>query len=190
MESPTKNHWRVITITFIIVFVAFSRVIPHFPNFSPLGAISLFGAAYLGRKQFAFTIPILSVWLSDLLINNTIYASYFDGFTWFYVGWYWQYGSYLLISIIGWCMFKNIQVHKVILGSAIGSIVFFTISNFGVWASTQMYPKSIEGLIACFIAGLPYLKGTVMGDLFYTVIFFGIFETLQNRIPALQIVKK
>ncbi|MCS6819386.1 MAG: hypothetical protein NZ522_05490, partial [Chitinophagales bacterium] len=75
----------------LLIFVAaFSRILPHMPNFSPLGAIGLFGAAYFTRRWQAFLVPILATWLSDLYINNVIYNEYYPNFTWFYEGFYWQ----------------------------------------------------------------------------------------------------
>jgi hypothetical protein len=81
---------RFSVLTALILLCAFSRIFPHMPNFSPLGAICLFGAAYFTKKWQAFFIPITATWLSDLFINNVIYAEYYPKFTWFYQGFYWQ----------------------------------------------------------------------------------------------------
>lgn len=99
--SNQKINIRISVLVAIILLAAFSRLIPHMPNFSPLGAIGLFGVAHFAKKWRAFFIPIAATWLSDLFINNVVYAQYYPEFTWFYSGFYWQYGSYLLITLAG-----------------------------------------------------------------------------------------
>lgn len=109
-----KINLRFSVLTALILLCAFSRIIPHMPNFSPLGAIGLFSAAYFSKKWQAFLIPIAATWLSDLFINNVIYAQYYPQFTWFYEGFYWQYGSYLLITLTGLGIFNKINISKVL----------------------------------------------------------------------------
>lgn len=166
----------------IIVLAAFSRIIPHMPNFSPLGAIGLFGAAHFDKKWKAFLIPIAATWLSDLFINNVIYAQYYPQFTWFYEGFYWQYGSYLLITLAGLIIFNKISMPKVLLGSLSSTIIFFTVSNFGCWIGSTFYPQNLTGLTACYVAGIPFLTGTLLGDLFYSAVLFGGYYLLQSKV--------
>ncbi|NJL77231.1 MAG: hypothetical protein HC892_21640 [Saprospiraceae bacterium] len=166
----------------IIVLAAFSRIIPHMPNFSPLGAIGLFGAAHFDKKWKAFLIPIAATWLSDLFINNVIYAQYYPQFTWFYEGFYWQYGSYLLITFAGLIIFNKISVSKVLLGGLASTTIFFTVSNFGCWLGSTFYPQNFTGLTACYVAGIPFLTGTLLSDLFYSVVLFGGYYLLQSKI--------
>jgi len=166
----------------IIVLAAFSRIIPHMPNFSPLGAIGLFGAAHFDKKWKAFLIPIAATWLSDLFINNVIYAQYYPQFTWFYEGFYWQYGSYLLITLTGLIIFNKISMPKVLLGSLSSTIIFFTVSNFGCWIGSTFYTQNFTGLTTCYIAGIPFLTGTLLGDLFYSAVLFGGYYLLQSKV--------
>jgi len=166
----------------IIVLAAFSRIIPHMPNFSPLGAIGLFGAAHFDKKWKAFLIPIAATWLSDLFINNVIYAQYYPQFTWFYEGFYWQYGSYLLITLAGLIIFNKISMPKVLLASLSSTIIFFTVSNFGCWIGSTFYTQNLTGLTTCYIAGIPFLTGTLLGDLFYSAVLFGGYYLLQSKV--------
>ena len=183
---------RKITLRFgilclIILMVAFSRLIPHMPNFSPLGAIGLFGAAYFTKKWQVFLIPISATWLSDLVINNVVYAQYYPEFTWFYQGFYWQYGSYLLIALLGFFLFKKVNTSRVVAGALGSTLIFYLVSNFGVWASGTMYPQNFGGLVTCYTAGIPFIKGTFLGDLFFSAMMFGAFSFAQKRFPFLQI---
>src|SRR5690554_7475691 len=82
MEEKKKIKWRFGVLMLIVVLAAFSRLIPHPPNFTPIGAMALFGAAWFTNRFQALLLPLLALWLSDLALNNLIYAGYYEGFTW------------------------------------------------------------------------------------------------------------
>ncbi len=186
MDKQKINiHFGVLTI--FILIATFSRIIPHMPNFSPLGAIGLFGAAHFTKKWQAFLVPIMATWLSDLFINNVIYGQYYPAFTWFYQGFYWQYGSYILITLVAILIFSKVNPQRVFAGAITSTAIFFLVSNFGVWANGTMYPKTFDGLITCYTAGIPFLKGTMLGDLFYSGVLFGSFALAQRQFPILRI---
>ena len=161
-----KFNVSYVVIICLILFASFSRIIPHMPNFTPIGAMALFGGAYLSNKYYAFIIPILSLWLSDIIINNFI-LNYYDQFTWFYPGFIWQYASFGIIILMGYFLLKKITLIKVLMTSIGSSLIFFVITNFGVWASGSMYPLNINGLISCFVLAIPFYKGTLLSFLFY-----------------------
>jgi hypothetical protein len=179
-----KMNIRFMALVLLILLAAFSRIIPHMSNFSPLGAIGMFGAAQFIKRWQAFLVPISATWLSDLFINNVIYAKYYPQFTWFAEGFYWQYGSYLLITLAGFVIFRKISLQRVIAGALASTTIFFLISNFGCWIGTT-YPQNFGGLMTCYSAGIPFLKGTLLGDLFYSGVLFGSFALAQKRFPAL-----
>ncbi|MFV0605127.1 MAG: DUF6580 family putative transport protein [Niabella sp.] len=187
MTIENKLDLRIGIVVILILLAAFSRLIPHMPNFSPLGAMGLFGVAYISKKWQAFLIPIAAAWVSDLFINNVIYAQYYQKFIWFYQGFYWQYGSYLLIAIAGVFIFRKVNAKRVIAGALTSAVIFFLVSNFGVWVSGTMYPKTFEGLLTCYVAGIPFVKGTLLGDLFYSTALFGTFALVQRQFPVLQL---
>jgi hypothetical protein len=187
IDTSNKLYLRFSVICTMIFVIAFSRFLSPIYNFSPLGALGLFGAAYFAKKWQAFLIPILAIFLSDLFINNVVLHQYYPNFTWFYEGFYWQYGSYLLITLIGILIFTKVNTSRIIGGALLSTILFFLISNFGTWASGAMYPKTLEGLAACYVAGIPFIKGTLMGTLFYSALMFGSFSFVQNQFPALKI---
>lgn len=187
IDTSNKLYLRFSVICTMIFVIAFSRFLSPIYNFSPLGALGLFGAAYFAKKWQAFLIPILAIFLSDLFINNVVLHQYYPNFTWFYEGFYWQYGSYLLITLIGILIFTKVNTSRIIGGALLSTILFFLISNFGTWASGAMYPKTLEGLATCYFAGIPFIKGTLMGTLFYSALMFGSFSFVQNQFPALKI---
>lgn len=180
-----KIHIRYSVIIFIILIAAFSRLLPHPSNFAPLGAMALFGSVHFSKRLVSVLIPVISMWISDLLINNWIYGEYFDHFIWFYPGFYWTYGSFALIALFGSTIIKEVNTKRVILGSISASLAFYLFSNFGVWISTGMYAQTLNGLATCYIAGLPFFKNTLAGDLVYSGLMFGCFEILSHRFPVL-----
>jgi hypothetical protein len=187
--TKNKIDLRISIIAALILIVALSRLIPIY-NFSPLGALGLFGAAYFKRKWQVFLIPIAAIWISDLLVNNILYASYYSSFTWFYDGFYWQYGSYLLIALVGLFIFKKVNTTRVIVGTLTATVLFFFVSNFGSWITSPLYPKNIGGLMACLAAGIPFIKGTLLGNLIYSGVLFGSFALLQRKFPVLRFTKQ
>ncbi len=184
--NTNKINIRIGVLALFILLAAFSRMIPHMLNFSPLGAIGLFGAAYFTKKWHAFLIPIAATWLSDLFINNVIYAQYYPKFTWFYEGFYWQYGSYLLIALAGIFIFKKVSTSRVIFGALASTSIFFLVTNFACFPGNPTYTQNFGGLMTCYAAGIPFVKATLLGDLFYSGVLFGSFALLQYKFPVLR----
>jgi len=186
-NSMKKIELQLAFLIGIIFLAAFSRLYSQVYNFSPLAAIGLFGAAHFYRKWQAFLIPIAAVWVSDLYVNNVVYAHFNTEFVWFYQGFYWQYGSYLLIAAFGlWLFRKRITVSNVLVGALSSGLIFFIVSNFGVWLTADLYPLTWAGLKACFVAAIPFYKGTFFGELFFTVILFGGYFLIQKQFSALR----
>ncbi len=175
-------------LTAIIVLAAFSRIIPHGVNLSPLAAIGLFGAAHFAKRWQAFLVPIAATWASDLYINNVVYSSTNPSFTWFYDGFYWQYGSYLLITLLGVVLYKtNVTVAKVLGGAVGSSLLFFVISNFGCWVGSSTYSQNLSGLATCYAAGLPFYKFTLASDAFFSAVLFGGYYLLQKQFSVFKL---
>jgi hypothetical protein len=176
-------------VTGFILFAALSRLLPHAYNFTPLGAIALFGAAYFPKKKWAFIIPLLALWLSDLVLNNMMYASYYDGFTFFTSGFLYIYGAFALIVILGVYLFRKISFSRVLGGALGGSVIFFIVSNFGVWLTGSLYPMTLEGLLMCYGAAIPFFHYTIAGNLLYCGALFGGYEYLKYKAPELSTIK-
>lgn len=176
-----KINIRFLTLSLLVLLAACSRLLPHPPNFTPIAAMSLFGAAYFGKKYFAFLIPVLGLWFSDILLNNTLYAAYFDGFSWGSSFFVWNVIAIVAILGVGSLIIKKVNVTSVIGASLSASVVFFLISNFGVWASGTMYPLNVGGLLGCYMAGIPFFLNTIIGDLFYCTALFGTFELVKSQ---------
>ena len=183
-----KLNLQTGVLSIIILLAAFTRIMPHPPNFSPMAAIGLFGAAHFAKKWQAFFIPLIGIWVSDLVINNYVYSSSSSNIVWFYSGFYWQYISYILIIFAGLFIFnRGISLTKTVGGMISSSGIFFLVSNFGVWAGGTMYPKNFSGLITCYAAGVPFIHNTIISDVLFTTVLFGTYYLLQVEYSSLKI---
>ena len=182
-----KLNFNIAVMAVIIFLAGVSRILPHPPNFSPILAIALFGAAHFSKKWQAVFIPMLAVWLSDLFINNFVYSNQGTEFIWFYSGFYWQYASYLIIIMSSILVFKNkISISKTFGASLGSSMAFFLLSNFGVWAGSGMYMKNLSGLTTCYVAGLPFLQNTIVSNFLFTTVLFGSYYLIQVQYSSLK----
>ncbi|MDD2191379.1 MAG: hypothetical protein PHO12_02390 [Bacteroidales bacterium] len=187
--KKNKIQLRFSIISIIIIIAAMSRLIPHPANFAPIGAIALFGSAYYSKRYWMYVIPIFSIWLSDLVLNNIVYGQYFEHFVWFYGGSLFTYAAFAIIVLMGRFGLKNIKFQNVFFSTIGASIIFFIVSNFGVWVSSGLYPHTFLGLQTCYIAGIPFFNNTLIGDFVYTGLLFGVFELLQFKFPILRLEK-
>lgn len=169
-----------IVIIGMIVAVALSRLMIHIPNFSPIAAMGLFGAAYFSKKTLAFLIPFFGLFLSNLFLNNVVYAQYYDGFMLFGPADLYVYGAFAIVILLGFGFLKKVNLVNVIGASLVASILFFLITNFSSFLSLPVYPKNIGGLMAAYTAGIPFLKYTVLGDLVFVGVLFGGYELIKN----------
>ncbi len=163
---------RFLTLTGLIVLAAASRLLPHPPNFAPITAIALFGGAYFARKWVAFAVPVVIMFLTDLILG-------------LHSGMIAIYGSFVLIVCIGFLLRGRVSVGGIIGTSLLGSILFFLITNFSVWLIDGMYPHTFSGLIACYAAGIPFCQYGVLSALVYSSVLFGAFELVRRRFGVL-----
>lgn len=168
----------------LIFAAALSRVLPHPPNFSPIEAVALFGGAYFAKRQWALLVPLLAMFTSDLvlgLINGGIYWRYFASASSLLV-----YACIALSTVLGFGLRGRVTAGRVLAYSLAGSLLFFVLTNAGVWAFGTLYPHDGAGLVAALVAGIPFFQWTVLGTLFYAALLFGGFALLRRQIPALR----
>lgn len=188
-EKHLNTRWLLLGA--IVFIAALSRLIPHtfnvghLFNFSPVGALALFGGAYFGKKYAGFLLPFFALWLSNLLLDNIFFAQYYSGFVWF-ANWE-VYLTFAIIVVLGTLMLKKINPLRLVGASLAASVLFFIVTNFFVWANGEgvMYPLTSEGLLACYVAAIPFFWNTLAGDLIFVTLLFGAFEWAQRRYPTL-----
>lgn len=157
----------------MVAAAALMRILPHPWNFSPIAAIALFGGAHFRTRAAAFGVPLAALALSDLLLG------YYPTLPVTYV-------AFAIVVLIGTGLRNASGWRPVALATVGSSLLFFVVSNLGVWLWEGMYPMTFQGLLACYTAALPFYQGTLLGDLFYTTTLFGLYHLAERRIPALQ----
>ena len=162
---------RAMLLVGMILGAAAMRLLPHPYNFTPIGALALFGGAHFDDKRWAFVVPLSALFLSDLLIGMHNQMAM-------------VYGSFLLMVCMGF-MLRQRRALLSIAGMAFAaSVLFFVLTNFGVWAFDALYPKTLEGLVACYVAAIPFFGNTLAGNLFYAVILFGGFALAERKLAV------
>lgn len=161
---------KLLNPVLIIIFAVVLRLVPHPPNFAPIAAMALFGGAYL-NKRYALVVPLLAMFISDIFLGFHSVMPF-------------VYGSFLLTGTMGLWLKDRRNVQNIIGASLASSVLFFLITNFGVWLVSGMYPKSIAGLWQSYFYALPFFRNTLIGDLFYTGIFFGLYEFVKSLVQS------
>ena len=177
---------RLKVITGMIITAALFRLAPHPYNFTPIGAMALFGGCYVSNKRLAFIIPLGAMLMSDILLQ-LLHSTGLQAFaltSGFHPGMIWVYGSFALITCLGFLLRGREQRQTIMVASLVGSILFFIITNFGQWA-TGYYGYTGDALTKSFIMGIPFFSGTLMGDLFYNLALFGSFALARWKFPVL-----
>jgi len=177
-HSISMNYRFAISL---IALAALTRLLPHPHNFTPIGAMALFGAAYFNRQWLLLVVPFAALFFSDLFINNVIYRELYGGQFTLISSW-WIYAAFALVMLagMGW-VGKQVNTIRVFGASLSASAIFFLVTNFSVWVSSGMYPKTLAGLAACYTAGIPFLGNTVLGDLFFSSALFGVYEWSRRK---------
>ena len=175
--NNNKSYNTIYLIAGIILIGAISRIIPHAPNFTAMGAIALFGGRYINNERLKYIIPIGAMVLSDIALKSI-------GIN--LPSWKVQvtiYLSFSLIVLMGDIFIKSKQPKSIIITSLGASTLFFLLSNLAVWANGG-YGYSIEGLITCYVMAIPFLSNTILGDLTYCAILFGAYQYITISSPA------
>lgn len=179
---------NTIALTFVIVSAVLLRLVPHVPNFAPVGALCLFGGSYLNKK-YSVGLMLLIMLISDYLLlyihpfssSLFTFSHLYSPLALIHSTTFYVYGSFLITVGMGIWVKKHISWENIALGSLSSSMIFFLITNFGVWA-TGMYSRNLFGLWESYIMGLPFLRPTVFGDLFYNGIFFSTYYIITQQI--------
>jgi hypothetical protein len=160
--------------------VAMTRLLPHPHNFTPVGAMALFGGACFARRWTAFAVPLAALVISDLALAATIYR--FDQLLYMPP----VYLSFTLIVCIGMLLRGRMRVTTVVAAAIGAAVLHALITDFAVWAFQGFYPKTFAGLVACYTAGLPYFQNMLAANLVFCGVLFGSFAWAQRRFPTLQ----
>jgi hypothetical protein len=164
---------RLGALTLLVMAAAATRLIPHPPNVTSVAALALFGGAYFERRSLAIAVPLLAMLASDLLLGLYPHMAV-------------QYLGFVLVIGIGFWLQRRRSAARIAAAALLGSVTFFVVTNFGVWALDGMYPHTLGGLLTCYVAAIPFFRNTLLGDLAYTALLFGGFHLLEQRFALLR----
>jgi hypothetical protein len=150
----------LLALSLIIIGIAL-RVIPHTANFAPVGAIALFAGAVLSFRT-ALWLPLVIMVISDLIVglHPTV------AFTW---------GGFMLVGLLGATLHNQRNLVRIPLGAIGGALIFYIVSNFGVWLEGRLYPATWQGLADCYFMALPFLRISLLADLGFSTLLFGLY---------------
>ena len=154
----------------MILGAAAMRLVPHPSNFTPIGALALFAGAQFENKRWAFMVPLVAMFLSDMVIG-------------FHSGMPVIYAAFAAIVCMGFWLKEKKTPLRVTTASLAAATFFFVVSNFAVWASDGLYPLTLQGLVTCYIAAIPFFQNWLAGTLFYTALLFDGFALAERKLP-------
>ena len=173
---------RFIVVLSIIAVAVFLRLLPHWPNFTPIAAMALFAGTYLEKKQYAFAIPIAAMFVSDLFLG-------------FHASMPAVYLGFAITVLIGMAIHRRINVGSILVASLSSSVIFFLLTNFSSWLASPLYPQTFIGLMEAYAAGLLFFRdqahgisffmNEALGTIFFSASFYGIFYLAGMRFPVL-----
>lgn len=185
--QKTNSANGILFIT--IVIVAALRIaalyagsaLPEWMNFTPIGAMALYGGAYFNSRVKSFAFPLLALFISDVILSYTIYAPYRTGLL--YAGWYWTYAAFALMVIVGKLLLNHITAYRIITAVIATTIIHWLVSDIGGCVvngapSLQIYGQRL-------ITAIPYELRFLAGTAFYSALMFGSFEWMKVKKPEL-----
>ena len=163
--------YRTLLALTLIILAAALRIAPHLWNFAPVGAMALFSGVLLKDRRLAFLFPIVALLAGDIFIGFHKLIPM-------------VYASFLISVAIGLWLRDRRTIARISLATLLGAIQFFLVTNFAVWQFLSGYPHNSSGLLACYIAGIPFFWNTLAGDAVYAALLFGGFALAEHFFPA------
>jgi len=165
---------RFLTLVTMTLAAAVTRLLPHPPNVTPIAAMALFGGAHFASPLAAFAVPLSAMFLSDLLLGFGLHPVM-----------PFVYGSFAVTVCLGRWLRARWSVLAIGMAAVTGSVVFFVVTNLGVWLVGDLYPRTLDGLVICYLVAIPFFRNTLAGDACYTAVLFGGFALAQRYVPVL-----
>jgi len=171
------NLW---TIAALICLAALSRIAPHWWNLTAVGAVCLFGGAYFERKWLAFLVPLAALAISDVFLQTFVYRGMGPN--------YFKYVCFAVTVPLGMLLQGRTRLVPVASAAVGAAALFFLLSNFAVWyagdgtGQERMYPFTPAGLLACYIAAIPFSLNALYGNLVFSGLLFGGMEFYRSAL--------
>ena len=181
-----KSNKYILGLVIVLLAIVY-RLIPNLPNFSPITAAFLFSGAVISKKNGSLLAVLFLVLLSDFILNNTVLRVFFTestGIIWFSKYMIFTFASYILIYFLGKYAINKLTIGRIAISSIIASLIFFLLTNMGAWIfdSMNLYPNNLSGLFMSLAAGIPFLQTSLISDLLFSGILFGIYSLVSVNI--------
>mgnify|MGYP000483490083 FL=1 len=175
MKNLTKILQKEIFPISLILLLAFSRLLPHPPNFTPIVAVAIMSGYFFRNVKLSFAVLLISMLLVDVFIG-------------FYKHMFFVYLSLFLITFIFFKISDKINFKNLFVFGFLGSLIFYLVSNFGVWASGVLspitnlpYEKNLNGLINCYFLAIPFFTKTLTSTIFFSYVAYLANYSLKKR---------
>jgi hypothetical protein len=181
---------RTAVLVGMVLLAALTRLLPHPPNFTALGALALFAGARFPNRWTAFLVPLAALFVSDAALQVVTDLGWESGWlargTGFYGGMWVVYAATALVTAVGLLLRQRRSVRAVACGVAGGSTLFFLVTNFAWWTGYDLYPHTLAGLLQSYVAALPFYGWSLAGDATYATLLFGGLALAERLHPALR----
>lgn len=159
---------RVFIVTLLVVIAVMSRLLPHAANFSPIAAIAIFCGALYGQKWYAYIIPMAAMFVTDLFLglHPAMLAVYV---------------SLALVVFLGTKVAGRMSFINTVASSIVAAVLFFLITNLACWG---LYTYTWAGLVECYTMGLPFFRMTLLSNVVFSAIFYGVYYIVNSRVLA------
>jgi hypothetical protein len=159
----------IISLLLWIAIATLGRLIPHPPNATPLASLAILSAVML-RKPWAIGLTLVSLCLSDIILGYLNHSAIWGTWSWF------TYSGYLALAL---CAPSQGRLSILLPYTLFATFGYWLWTNFGTWLEGLMYPYSWQGLVNCYVAGLPFLRNAVLGNLIYLVVLWFALQKLR-----------
>lgn len=166
-----RSRW--ILVVCLIVAGVWSRLVPHPPNFTAIGAASLFAGATMPWRSWSLLVPLAAMVASDAILGFHPLVPV-------------VYLCVALTVVLSWRLRPTSAPWKLAAGGALSSILFFLITNFAVWAEGRIYPMTGEGLLLCYLAGLPFFGNMLAGDVLFSLALVAALRLGERHLPSVR----
>ncbi|MDX2196796.1 MAG: DUF6580 family putative transport protein [Cytophagales bacterium] len=168
-----KKNINILLPALLILLATLSRLLPHPFNFTPIGAVALFGSAVFPSRYMGIFISLASMLITDSIIgfHSSMWAVYL---------------SFFMIGGIGLLLRNRMGAIAIFGASLASSVLFFVVTNFAVWLGSGMYSMDMKGLTECFVMAIPFFGNTFGGDIFYCIVLFGSYALSKRVWPSVQ----
>jgi hypothetical protein len=182
-KESIQENVVIASLIFLVIICRLATNQLQLWNFNALGASALFGGIVIKNKRLAYLLPLLTLFLTDVFFQLFTSIQGFYGGQMVFV-----YGAFLLITFAG-TLIKKVNALNVILAAIGTGILFFLITNFGVWMLSTMYPHTAAGLVTCYVSAIPFYRNdlfgsfalnTVLGNVFFTGVLFGAWGIIKQ----------